>query len=498
MYKVLIVEDMDLTREDIIGLIDWQKYGFSLVPDARNGKIGLEHAVRYQPDIIITDIKMPVMTGLDMIQELKKQGSQAAVILLTAYEEFELAKRALQMGVQTFILKYEIDGETLLRELNRCVEQLKSRRNVQDLRTRQKIREVLRGNASGLPQNDLLSGWNGKMSLILLRKLDHISGVEFSEENLQEMVEQSSPEEEIRLFQMNSQEFVVLRQDKSFLSDMRQKESVREFTACVLEEMQRIFSLPMAAAIGGSAGKTAELAECFRRAEERMQGYVFAGPGAILEQEADRTKKPLPENLAVKMDQIAKGLEEETYEMVREGLKELRMLLVQGRNLYWLRKVEERLMYLITHRAMQTQAEEVEERITCLKETYIEMRLSVFMEQYGKLIAMLEERSKYRFSGKVRYIRSYVQENYAKEISLNHLAEELSMNPIYLSALFKKETGMTFSAYLTKVRVDRAIELLRQGDYKIYEISEMVGYQTIQYFSKVFKKETGKNPKDFM
>lgn len=498
MYKVLIVEDMDLTREDIMGLVDWQKYGFSLVPDARNGKIGLEHAMRYQPDIIITDIKMPVMTGLDMVQELKRQGSQAAVILLTAYEEFELAKRALQMGVQTFILKYEIDGETLLRELNRCVEQLKSRRNVQDLKIRQKILEVLRGNVNGLPQSDPLPGWGGRTNLILLRKLDQAPAAEFSEESLQDMLEQSRPGEKLRLLRLNPQEFVVLRQDKAFLSDMRQKESVREFAACVLDEMQRFISIPMAAAIGGTAGKNGELAECFRKAEKRMQGYVFAGPGAILEMEAEQTKKPVPENLMVEMEQIANGLAEDEYEMVRSGLKELRTALVQSRNLYWLRKAEERLMYLITHRAMQTKAEELEEGITCLKENYIELRLSVFMERYEELISMLEKRARYRYSGKVRYIRSYVQENYAKEISLNYLAEELNMNPIYLSALFKKETGMTFSAWLTKVRIERAIELLRQGDYKIYEISEMVGYQTIQYFSKVFKKETGKNPKDFM
>ena len=108
MYKVLIVEDMDITREDIMALIDWEKYGFQLLPGARNGKIGLEYAARYRPDIILTDIKMPVMTGLDMITEIRKTDAQVKVILLTAYEEFELAKKALEMGVQSYVLKYEM------------------------------------------------------------------------------------------------------------------------------------------------------------------------------------------------------------------------------------------------------------------------------------------------------------------------------------------------------------------------------------------------------
>ena len=73
----------------------------------------------------------------------------------------------------------------------------------------------------------------------------------------------------------------------------------------------------------------------------------------------------------------------------------------------------------------------------------------------------------------------------------------LDVSPIYLSHLFKKETGITFSGYVTSLRIERAKELLRQGDKKIYEISDLVGYQTVQYFSKVFKKETGKNPKEF-
>ena len=81
MYKVLIVEDMDITREDIMELIEWKSYDFELVPSARNGKIGLEYAVRYLPDIILTDIKMPVMTGLELVEQMKKIRPKTKFIL---------------------------------------------------------------------------------------------------------------------------------------------------------------------------------------------------------------------------------------------------------------------------------------------------------------------------------------------------------------------------------------------------------------------------------
>lgn len=132
MIKVLVVEDMDITREDILGLIDWEQHGYELLPSARNGKIGLEHALRYRPDIILTDIKMPVMTGLDMMREIRERIPGARFILLTAYEEFEYAKKALEMGAQAFILKYEIDSQVLLRELNKCVEGIRKEQNVNE------------------------------------------------------------------------------------------------------------------------------------------------------------------------------------------------------------------------------------------------------------------------------------------------------------------------------------------------------------------------------
>ena len=171
--------------------------------------------------------------------------------------------------------------------------------------------------------------------------------------------------------------------------------------------------------------------------------------------------------------------------------------MIRTENVYIWRKVSEKLLYFLMHRCAALEQPEIEERLDKFKREFQKMDIYSFMKEYEGIIAMLENNTDSKYSGKIRYIKAFIEQNYSRDISLNDVADDLGMNAIYLSQLFKKETGSTFSAYLTRVRMNHAIRLLRTGEYKIYEVSDMVGYQTVQYFSKVFKKETGKNPKDY-
>lgn len=496
MYKVLVVEDMDLTRDDIIHLIDWEKHGFELLPDARNGKIGLEYAKRYLPDIVITDIKMPVMTGLDMVEKLMKLEKRPAVILLTAYEEFELAKRALQMGVQTFILKYEIDEEVLLRELNRCVEGLKRQKNIDELRLREKVRHVMKGNLESLSGEENILGWKGCSSLLFLQSLS-LDGPEIlNEEKLHDILEQHIGEK-FKIVYIRESGAVIFRKDKIYLSEAQKRESVKNFAAQVQKVLTEEFHKPVAIALGGTIKGNKDIPICWQRAEKVMQNYVFEKGSCILENLPREDKENLSGTLNGNVQEIENGLDKGNFAQILECLDKIQTELARSRNLYWYKKVLGKLMYFLEERGLETEKQEAEDRIGILKEKHDRMTIFEFFEKYKEVVTILENEEKEKFSGKVRYAKAYIREHYAQDISLNELADNMRMNPMYLSWLFKKEMGTNFSTYLTKVRIEKAIELLKQGDYKIYEISQMVGYQTVQYFSKVFKKETGKSPKDF-
>ena len=492
MYKVLIVEDMDLTREDLISLIDWERYGFELLPDARNGKIGLEYAKRYRPDIVITDIKMPVMTGLDLVAQMKKENIEAEVILLTAYEEFELAKRALQMGVRTFILKYEIDEEVLLRELNGCIEALKTKENVHKVRMKQYLEAILAGENEICKSDETILEWIGKSVLILLEQIGKPL-MHPDEEGIRELIETEIPGSKIRVMKNSGGGILIFYRVRSCISKMHLDSEIREFITKVQGLFSSQMGLSMTASIGGMIRKNKDILPAKEEAERIMKGRVFHRGVCILDRAA-KDENEIKDALRC----VEENIEKDSYENMPGFLENvLCRSVVKTENLYIWRKVSEKLLYFLMHRCAALEQPEIEERLDRFKRDFQKMDIYSFMKEYEGIMEMLESSSDSRYSGKVRYIKAFMEQNYSRDISLNDVAGDLGMNAIYLSQLFKKETGSTFSAYLTKVRMNQAIRLLRTGEYKIYEVSEMVGYQTVQYFSKVFKKETGKNPKDY-
>ena len=497
MYKVLIVEDMDLTREDLISLIDWERYGFELLPDARNGKIGLEYAKRYRPDIVITDIKMPVMTGLDLVAQMKKENIEAEVILLTAYEEFELAKRALQMGVRTFILKYEIDEEVLLRELNGCIEALKTKENVHKVRMKQYLEAILAGENEICKSDETILEWIGKSVLILLEQIGKPL-MHPDEEGIRELIETEIPGSKIRVMKNSGGGILIFYRVRSCISKMHLVSDNREFITKVQGLFSSQMGLSMTASIGGMIRKNKDILPAKEEAERIMKGRVFHRGVCILDRAAKDEKEEFSAEIKDALRCVEENIEKDSYENMPGFLENvLCRSVVKTENLYIWRKVSEKLLYFLMHRCAALEQPEIEERLDRFKRDFQKMDIYSFMKEYEGIMEMLESSSDSRYSGKVRYIKAFMEQNYSRDISLNDVAGDLGMNAIYLSQLFKKETGSTFSAYLTKVRMNQAIRLLRTGEYKIYEVSEMVGYQTVQYFSKVFKKETGKNPKDY-
>lgn len=401
------------------------------------------------------------------------------------------------MGVRTFILKYEIDEEVLLRELNGCIEALKTKENVHKVRMKQYLEAILAGENEICKSDETILEWIGKSVLILLEQIGKPL-MHPDEEGIRELIETEIPGSKIRVMKNSGGGILIFYRVRSCISKMHLDSEIREFITKVQSLFSSQMGLSMTASIGGMIRKNKDILPAKEEAERIMKGRVFHRGVCILDRAAKDEKEEFSAEIKDALRCVEENIEKDSYENMPGFLENvLCRSVVKTENLYIWRKVSEKLLYFLMHRCAALEQPEIEERLDRFKRDFQKMDIYSFMKEYEGIMEMLESSSDSRYSGKVRYIKAFMEQNYSRDISLNDVAGDLGMNAIYLSQLFKKETGSTFSAYLTKVRMNQAIRLLRTGEYKIYEVSEMVGYQTVQYFSKVFKKETGKNPKDY-
>lgn len=494
MYKVLIVEDMDITREDIMELIEWKSYDFELVPSARNGKIGLEYAVRYLPDIILTDIKMPVMTGLELVEQMKKIRPKTKFILLTAYEEFELAKKALDMGIQSFLLKYEISPELLLQELNKCVEEIEKERNLEKLTLRRRLERLLSDTTGEEYIEKKYFQWVGRSYLLDLWILK--ASVEIGEENLQDILKKELNKYQFICLGIQPREYIFFLQIMEFRSQQEQNFYLRSFILSLQNVFASVLNTGTAIAVGGYVENQHAITECRKKAADLLSYHIFYKGSCILEDIREENESTA--DFSRELKNIQEMLKNNEYEQVRRDIKKLYLDdMVKYKNISLLKKVTIKITHFFRERGYEIKLSEFDVYLESVWANLLTDSIFHTEERFQYLLDILSECTDKMYSKKVRAAMNYVRKHFTEEIGLNEVADKLEVSPIYLSHLFKRETGITFSAYITKLRIERAKELLRQGDKKIYEISELVGYQTVQYFSKVFKRETGKTPKEY-
>ena len=497
MYEVLLVEDVDIVREDIISLIDWKNCGCHIVAQAKNGMRGLELYRELNPDIVITDIMMPIMTGLQMIEQILLLNPNAQFILLTAYEEFDFAKQAIRLGVHSYILKHEISKELLATELAKIKKRLESRQKLAFLSRAEGLKQFLCREGNFLPEEEkTLLPWKDSTAVLLIEPVDpdiqlHKMGSYACWEKLCDKL----PALQAEGFLMHEREFVIFLRIADKTSESQIRETVFDYARSLQQIIYEGLGIRIAVAIGPFCYDNGKLHEAYQQTKKILQKKIFCPGTCILEGMAPREAT---------MQERAAALEQ--VECIRQEL--------QSRSFDC---AKEKISFLFTEMLPHIESPDLLER--CVQDITVAIcmldegnALSENEEQLGRLmlsnvqniretfcalIDVLQTMAPTQYSKKVQEIIRYIHQNYASDVNLFDLSEKLGISVIYTSQLFKKEVGMTFISYLTQYRMDRAVELLKTGRYKIYEVSEMVGYQTVPYFSKLFKKVTGKKPSDY-
>ncbi|WP_426445838.1 response regulator [Paenibacillus sp. S-38] len=535
MRKIVIADDDRIILKGLTKTIDWEANGFRLAASETNGEDAWEAVERELPQVVLTDIRMPFMDGLELTEKIKERHPGIKIIMMTSYDEFEYAQKALKLKVYDFLLK-PLDEAKLLETVKRAADEwdrehatakkvlegipLLKQRFFENLLTGRFSEEEIRHELDFL---DIpLQARNYAVILLLA---DHYYEASPRNRYGQELLKyciHNVADEVVRLEcgpsslpgEPKGQVFGAIKDEIVVIYGASEEESALELRALTLAEtiranVEKYLKTTVTAGVGSVVDRLDAVRASYLNAKDATELRHMTGKNQVFLYR-DELIKPRAEgepavdsNWATQLTmKIKSGLEQEAAAIL-DSLEE-EFLSRRPVDLVRMHMLGMEIVFALVHafqdwhdppyakEAVESLFEEIH-RYRTAKEMF--QRIRDFMNE---LSAAVKERRLRQHKGLADQAAAFIREHYMKEgLSLQDVAEHVHVSTTYLSAIFKKETGVNFSEFLLETRMNAAIDWLRKEELKTYEVAERVGYANPQYFSVIFKKYTGRTPSEF-
>lgn len=530
LYTVLLVDDEPEIREGIIRKIDWNRYGFEIIGSAENGQDALELAEQRQPDVVMTDVMMPFMDGLELGERLMRSMPSVKLIMFSGADDFEYVQRALKIKAVEYVLK-PIDaaelGETLIKLKDILDTEYEEKRNIENLRQHyidtipvfreQFLSGLLDGRIdgeqlekkSGIGQLDL-DAWGYTAGLLQMdpdqedkiKKLFHNHDEALLPTTLRQMTDEilDSYGKVVSCYYGNNVGVVANLYDENDI--YRLIEGMDQ----VCKSMEKVYGLTVTGGIGTVCHDPMELRYARKEAQTALTYRISLGGGQTIylgdvEPEKNAFIQFQGSDETALIGAIKLGNEEEIHEEIHAIFKRLKnnMLTTEQLRVYLI-EVKVSFIKLLQYYDMKSEQMFEEQDAWTITDnmTSLESIQKWMLAKSLELSNLIKESRVHSRSAITTKAKDYVNENYSDDkLSVDYMSQILHVSPSYFSSLFKKEMGVSFITYLTNVRMEKAVELLDTTDDKSYMIAQKVGYPEANYFSYVFKKHFGVSPQRY-
>lgn len=541
MLKIFLAEDEVVVRETIKRMIPWEELGFELVGEAADGEMALPLLIRQQPDLLITDIKMPFMDGLTLARLAKKEIPGLKVVILSGYDDFNYAKQAIGIGVEDYLLK-PITKNALIERLS----EIRSR--YEHEKTQKEYYEKFQREMQAYEKNssrdffEALVG--GSMDMMEVYKRAEKLGLDIVAEAYNVLIftmncdedfsgqrdEYSSWEAEslellenffaghssAMLFRSNIFSYGVLLKG--------QRETIEENTRACVDEIRKILSRQDGRrewflAVGQSVERLSQIQKSYHTASRAFsQRYLYdenilyydemetmEHPGGQAETEDNAYLQKVDVNAlnpAILQKFLSNGLQEETENFVKDyfyaiGQEPMESLVFRN---YVILNVRFSVISFIKGLGCDTNEMESADTEEVLAESgkNMESAIAYAKKMISQAIEIRDQNSGNKNRSILKTAVDFIDSHYmGEEISLNTVANVANVSSNHFSALFSQNMGQTFIEYLTTLRMNKAKELLRCTGMRSSEIAGEIGYKDAHYFSYLFKKTQGMTPSDY-
>ena len=527
LYKIMLVDDEEEVRTSIIKKINWEANGFEVVGDAENGRDALEKIEILEPNVIITDIRMPYMDGLALTESLRQKFPSIKVIIFSGFDDFSYAKEAIRLGVAEYILKpVNVDEltEILKRVRAKLDEEIESARDIDILRESYRmslpaLREQFLNKLiikRGLFDEPSIDGYlaeygmnigNANKWVVCAVNIElenaNIRGELLKEKELIPIYVKKFIEEKLSPYYRNvvfdsvqdAEPVIIVAID-----DDNSQTALTDVMRDVCKTAKRVLGVGITVGIGRSSQTLSDISASYKTAIDAV-GYkkIVGTENVVYIHDVEpvstgvlRFEEKEEEEL---VSTIKFGGEERIAEVVTGLADKLDEVKVHSRQYqaYMLRILTCIMDLMQQYEISLAGLENYMETVTRIKdgESLKEWLLGIC----NNINLGMQQKRETTSKQIVKEAKEYILENYTNaELSLEVICRHLHLSPAYFSSLFKKETGQTYINYLTDIRLNKAVELLGTTDEKTYMIAEKVGYLEQNYFSYVFKKKIGVSP----
>ena len=529
MYNLLIADDEPLVQAGIKSMINWNELNINIIGTASTGAAAYDMIQEFSPDIVITDIKMPIMTGLELAQKCQQELSNPpAFIILTSYEEFQYVKEAISYQVVDYLVKLELTPEVLTNTLKKAIS---------------RVNEISPKRSSSPLSFDsvylLKEQFHTKLMLGLFEseeqflnqaanlniRLDYDSFLTRYMEICNEKNTGMSKEQELNLYTSSLQiarelisKYVpchVLSLDSRhfsiiFFLDEANANAYKQVIKNAIEQVSSMlfnyYSVTLFASIGTLVKKPGLISSSYQDAKQLFSCVSSEEPILFSEDIPQVQPAKTIFNMALFKDDIQKAFSEYDDKLLHSvftsiiDLFEVKAdhqlqaldaasnilylslsLLKNGESVITNIFQEQHQDYRSLHQL--TTVPQILDWIRTLRDGLCEVFLSYTQDNKNLIVVN---------------VKKYINEHVNEKLTLNKVAEEFHISPNYLSILFSKYNDTGFTDYINQRKIDEAKKMLAEGSLKIYEISNILGFESAFYFSRVFKKSTGYSPRDYI
>jgi two-component system, response regulator YesN len=514
MYGIIIVDDELFVRKGLIEMIDWENSGFKVIDEADNGDDALNLIRRKRPHLVITDIRMPGLDGIGLIQAVREEQLETEFIIISGYNDFSYAQQAVRYGVLDYVLK-PVNENEIEKALHKFRDKFSSQKQLRDRLITHEGEKLIEMLIRGEVMDSALEEWEkqwvdagAKEFSYVLLEINNV--FPWSERSIPAKAEVRAAIQQV-IQQLCSETPVVYQHRRAFgyiVPDLYLKEhtgDIRSFMADVLYLLNKIIPFEIRAYVGRTVSSFMLLKHSYSSVKETVQYKYFRHNQQIL-LHSDIAAIPL------NYIHISNQVHQTIIEAIEENNKN-ELLSAIGR---MFAEFEEKIIsqeaikaaiiqcvhsVLNTIRGLEGDEKQLASLVPIMNWqdhniTYSELRalFEAFALESAEFIQRLYPNCG---NGGIYKIKCYVDKNFHENLSLKSISNQFYMNSAYLGQLFRKHFGMYFNDYLLQLRITEAKKLLRQTDLRIYEIAEQVGFKNADYFVTQFEKLEQMTPTEY-